>query len=220
MGRNAGWLTAAAALARVNGGVGADLIYLCEREFDEAKFIGDVKEKLNQKTGILVAVSEGLKDSSGAYLSERVATDEIDGFGHKHLTGAGMVLEKIVRDKIGCKVRSINLNLMQRAAAHIASETDLSEAAQLGQKALYCALNGETGRMAVIQRLCNCPYRISFGSVSANEVANREKTVPKEWISVNGCYVTRDMLNYLKPLIQGQVNLIFELGIPKHYKIY
>lgn len=219
MGRDAGWLTAAAALSRINGGIGADLIYLCENEFDEAKFICDVKEKLDQKPSVLIAVSEGLKDSSG-YVSDRVTSGEYDDFGHKYIAGAGLVLEKIIRKKVGCKVRSIGLNLMQRAAAHIASQTDITESAQLGQKALYCALSGETGRMAAIQRISNQPYRVSYTSVPVSEVANKEKTVPKEWISTNGSYVTQDMLNYLTPLIKGQVNQVYEHGIPKHYKIY
>lgn len=220
MGRDSGWLTAAAALARINGGIGADLIYLCEREFSQEKFINDIREKRKNKSGILVAVSEGLKYSNGEYLSDKISSGEIDDFGHKYIAGVASVLEKIVRKEFGCKVRVVGLNLMQRAAAHIASETDITEALQLGHKALYCALNGETGKMVAVIRVSNQPYVIYYVSVPVSEVANKEKKVPLDWISSNGSYVTRDMLNYLTPLIQGQVYLTYDNGVPKHYKIY
>lgn len=220
MGRDAGWLTAAAAMARISGGIGADLIYLCEKEFDPDKFIHDVKEKLAQKPSILIAISEGIKYSNGSYVSDSVTSGDVDHFGHKYIAGSARVLEQMVRGKIGCKVRSIGLNLMQRSAAHIASETDLSEASLLGQKALYCALHGETGKMVAIQRISDDPYKTDYVTVPVSEVANREKTVPLSWISSSGNYVTQEMMEYLKPLIQGQVNLVYDNGVPKHYTIY
>lgn len=220
MGRDAGWLTAAAAMSRINGGIGADLIYLCEREFDPVIFINDVKEILSQKPSILVAVSEGVRYSDGSYVSDSVSSGDIDNFGHKYIAGSARVLEQMVRKEIGCKVRSIGLNLMQRAAAHIASETDIYESSLLGQKALYLAIQGETGKMVAIQRISNHPYRTDYISVPVSEVANRAKTVPLSWISASGNYVTQDMMNYLKPLIQGQVNLVYDNGVPKHFKIY
>jgi len=220
MGRNAGWLTASAALSRVNGGAGADFIYLCEKSFDNEAFIRDVKEKLAQKSGILVAVSEGLKDDSGAYVSDQISSGAVDNFGHKYIAGAARALEELVRNEIGCKVRSIELNLMQRAAAHIASETDIIEAQMLGQKALSCALNGETGRMAAIKRLKSEPYRVEFISVPVNEVANHEKTVPLSWITPNGHDVTEDLIAYMKPLIQGETNVKYANGIPVQIKLY
>lgn len=220
MGRNAGWLTAAAALSRVNGNAGADLIYLCEKDFDNARFISDVKEKLAQKPGILVAVSEGVKDSNGNYVSDQISSGAVDNFGHKYIAGAARALEQLIRNEIGCKVRSIELNLMQRSAAHIASETDIIESLMLGQKALCCALSGETGRMAAIQRLSDKPYRVEFISVPVNEVANHEKIVPMNWITPDGHDVTAEMMDYLKPLIQGETNLKYENGIPKQIKLY
>jgi 6-phosphofructokinase 1 len=120
MGRNAGWLAACAALSRINGNPGADLIYLCEKEFDPDRFITDVKEKLAKKSGILIAVSEGIKDREDNYISSLMSSGETDNFGHKYIAGAARVLEHLVRKEIGCKVRSIELNLMQRSAAHIA----------------------------------------------------------------------------------------------------
>ncbi len=220
MGRNAGWLTASAALARLNGGSGADLIYLCEKDFDNARFINDVKEMLAVKPGILVAVSEGVKDSEGNYVSDQMSSGAVDNFGHKYIAGAARALEQMVRNEIGCKVRSIELNLMQRAAAHIASETDITESLMLGQKALSCALDGETGRMAAIKRLSDEPYRVEFVSVPVNEVANHEKTVPMEWITPDGHDVTKELIAYMKPLIQGETNVKYQNGIPLQIKLY
>lgn len=220
MGRNAGWLTAAAALSRVNNNAGADLIYLCEKDFDNARFISDVKEKLAQKNGILVAVSEGIKDKDGNYVSDQTSSGAVDNFGHKYIAGAARALEQLIRNEIGCKCRSIELNLMQRSAAHIASETDIIESLMLGQKALMCALDGETGKMAAIKRLSDKPYRVEFVSVPVNEVANHEKIVPMDWITPDGHDVTEEMMDYLKPLIVGETNVKFENGIPKVIKLY
>ncbi|MDF2541254.1 MAG: hypothetical protein K0S47_972 [Herbinix sp.] len=220
MGRNAGWLTAAAALARVNGGAGADLIYLCEKDFDNNRFIQDVREQLAKKPGILIAVSEGVKDNNGVYVSDQVSTGAVDNFGHKYIAGAARALEQMIRNEIGCKVRSVELNLMQRAAAHIASETDIIESSMLGQKALRCALDGETGRMAAIRRISDKPYRVEFISVPVNEVANHEKVVPMEWITASGNDVTSELMDYMLPLIQGETNIKYENGIPKQIKLY
>lgn len=220
MGRNAGWLTASAALARINGGSGVDLIYLCEKDFDNARFVRDVKEKLAVKPGILIAVSEGVKDANGAYVSDQISSGAVDNFGHKYIAGAARALEQLVRNEIGCKVRAIELNLMQRAAAHIASETDIVESLMLGQKALSCALDGESGRMAAIQRLSDEPYRVEFISVPVNEVANHEKTVPMNWITPDGHDVTDELIAYMKPLIQGETNVKYANGIPLQIKLY
>ena len=220
MGRNAGWLTAAAALERVNGGTGADLIYLCEKVFDKAQFIEDVRKLQEKKPGVLVAVSEGVKDSTGAYVSDSMSSGAVDNFGHKYIAGAARALEQMVRDEIGCKARSVELNLMQRAAAHIASETDIVESQMLGQKALGLALDGETGKMAAIKRLSDKPYLVEFVPVPVNEVANHEKIVPMEWINERGNDVTEEMMSYLLPLIQGETNLKYENGIPKQIKLY
>ncbi len=220
MGRNAGWLTASSALARVNGGNGPDLIYLCEREFDSESFLRDVKNKLSEKPGVLVAVSEGIKDKSGAYVSDIISSGAVDNFGHKYIAGAARALEQLVRSRIGCKVRSVELNLMQRAAAHIASETDISESVMLGQKALSCAINNETGRMAAVKRISNAPYLVEYISVPVNEVANHEKTVPSSYIAPTGNDVTQEMMEYLRPLIRGEINLKYENGIPRQLVLF
>jgi len=220
MGRNAGWLTASSALARVNGGPGPDLIYLCEKEFDDDRFIEDIKKKQADKPGLLVAVSEGIKYKDGSYVSDSMSSGAVDNFGHKYIAGAARALEQLVRNRIGCKVRAVELNLMQRAAAHIGSETDIIESTMLGQKAVNCALNGETGKMAAIKRVSNDPYRVEFISVPVSEVANHEKTVPLDWITPEGNDVTEEMMAYLRPLIIGETNVKYENGIPKHLRLY
>ena len=220
MGRNAGWLTAASALARANGGPGPDLIYLCENVFDYDKFIQDIKNKLAIKPGLIVAISEGIKDSTGGYVSDSMSSGAVDNFGHKYIAGSARALEQLVREKIGCKVRAVELSLMQRSAAHIASETDIMESLMLGQKAFDCVVNNETGKMAAIKRLSDNPYRVEFTSVPVSEVANHEKIVPKEWITPEGNDVTEEMMTYLKPLIMGEINIKYENGIPKQYRLY
>lgn len=219
MGRNAGWLTAASALARANGGPGPDLIYLCENVFDYDKFIQDIKDKLAIKPGLIVAISEGIKDSTGGYVSDSMSSGAVDNFGHKYIAGSARALEQLVREKIGCKVRAVELSLMQRSAAHIASETDIMESLMLGQKAFDCVVNNETGKMAAIKRLSDNPYRVEFTSVPVSEVANHEKIVPKEWITPEGNDVTEEMMTYLKPLIMGEINIKYENGIPKQYRL-
>lgn len=220
MGRNAGWLTAATALSRQNGNPGVDLIYLCEIPFDSVKFINDVKEKLAKKSGILVAVSEGLKDSNGTYISDHTSSGAVDNFGHKYIAGAARALEQLIRREIGCKVRSIELNLMQRSAAHMASDTDINESMMLGQKALSCALDLESGKMAAIKRISDVPYHIEFITVPVSEVANHEKVVPLDWITPDGCDVTGEFIAYMKPLIQGETKVKYKNGIPVQLKLY
>lgn len=220
MGRNAGWLTAASALARVNGGPGPDLIYLCEKDFDNDKFIQDIKDKLAVKPGVLVTISEGIKYSDGSYVSDSISSGAVDNFGHKYIAGSARALEQLVRNEIGCKVRAIELNLMQRAAAHIASETDIIESQMLGQKAFDCVVNGVTGKMAAINRLGDNPYQVEFTAVDVSQVANHEKTVPTDWITPEGNDVTEEMMTYLRPLIMGEVNIKYENGIPKQLRLY
>jgi len=220
MGRDAGWLTAASALARVNGGPGPDLIYLCEKEFDDDKFIEDVKKRQAVKPGVLVVVSEGIRYKDGSYVSDLISSGAVDTFGHKYTAGAARALEQIIRKRIGCKVRAVELNLMQRAAAHITSETDIMESVMLGLKAVDCAVNGETGRMTAIKRLSNDPYRVEYISVPVSEVANREKKVPPEWITPEGNDVTEEMMAYLRPLIIGETCVKYENGIPRYFRLY
>lgn len=219
MGRNAGWLTAASALSRENGGSGPQLIYLCERTFDTERFIEDVKDCLSRKNAVVVAVSEGVKNADGSYLSESKGRG-VDVFGHAALSGTAKVLEGLVKEKIGCKVRSIELNLMQRCAAHLASANDLSESKMLGMTAADRALNGISGQMAVVVRKQNQPYRVSYGTADIGLVANYEKKVPDAWINQEGNDVTEEMMEYLRPLVRGEVYPMTNSGIPVHLSLY
>lgn len=219
MGRNAGWLTAASALSRENGGTGPQLIYLCERAFDTEQFISDVKACLAKRNAVVVAVSEGLKNADGSYLSESKGRG-VDVFGHAALSGTAKVLEGLVKEKIGCKVRSIELNLMQRCASHLASANDLSESKMLGMTAADRALNGISGEMAIVERLSSAPYRVRYGTTDIALVANLEKKVPDSCIHPQGNDVTEQMLEYLCPLVHGEVQVPMCGGVPVHLELY
>ncbi len=216
MGRNAGWLTASSALARLCGGKGPDLIYLCERPFSCEQFLNDVRDKLETQSSVLIAVSEGIHDENGVYISEQTQSGQVDNFGHKYIAGAARFLEEMIRNAIGCKVRSIELNLMQRAAGHIASTTDLEESYMLGSKAVIAMLEGKTGEMSAIRRLPTKDYKIETFSIPIEQIANHEKKIPLSWINEAGNDITPELMNYLVPLIQGEVNVRYQNGIPMH----
>lgn len=217
MGRNAGWLTAAAALAEGKNGSVPYLIYLEENVFDMDKFIDDVREMLIDNTAVMVAVSEGIHDSEGRFICEQGNADkELDVFGHNKLAGTGKILEEAVKEKIGCKVRSIEFNLLQRCASHIMSKTDIEESKKLGENAVSLAVNGRSGEMSTLTRADGMEYKVSYSGVDISEVANQEKKVPKEWINSDGNGVTKEMLDYLKPLIQGEIANLYVDGIPKY----
>jgi 6-phosphofructokinase len=220
MGRNAGWLTAASALSRSNGGHGPNLIYLCEPVFSVQGFLSDVRRELETHDSVLVAVSEGIRDKDGIYISEQVQSSTVDNFGHSYIAGSARVLEDAVRNEIGCKVRSIELNLMQRCAAHLASSVDIQESRMLGMTACQCALEGKSGLMAAVKRISDAPYKVEFTTVPVDTVSNKEKKVPAEFINPQGNDVTEKMMDYLLPLIQGETPVIYENGIPKYLELY
>ena len=216
MGRDAGWLTTAAALPKISGGKAPDLIYLPEATFDPDKFINDIIEIQKDHPAVLVAISEGIRFADGRYVGEGMAARKVDAFGHVALSGAGKVLEELVKDKIGCKARSIELNLPQRAAAHIASKTDITESVSVGKHAVECALKGETGVMVTIDRAASDEYSVSFGSADISGIANGVKGVPSEYINEEGNGITDACIRYLAPLIMGELDVIYEAGMPKH----
>lgn len=216
MGRNAGWLTAASALSRVGGVEGPDLIYLCEIPFQKASFIEKIKTLLLEKDAVVIAISEGVQDTEGNYLSAGSGIEEVDAFGHNQVAGAANKLVKLVKDEIGCKVRSIELNLMQRCAGHLISKTDIEESIALGRTACKGALDQKSGMMAAVKRLSNHPYQVDFELVPIELVANQEKKVPLSMINLEGNDVNQEMVDYLYPLIQGEVNIVYAHGIPKH----
>jgi len=218
MGRDAGWLTASAALAALNG-EGPDLIYLPERVFDEDSFVNDVKERLKDHPAILVAVSEGIRFANGEYVGAGTQSGAVDVFGHKYLAGTGKVLESIIKNRIGCKVRSVELSLTQRCASHIASLTDINESVTVGKGAVEAAIGGKTGVMMTIDRVAVDEYSTIVGCADIAGIANAIKTVPDEYINEDGNGITEAGINYLKPLIMGELSLEYVNGLPKHFVI-
>lgn len=217
MGRNAGWLTAAAALARNEYNNLPQLIYLPEVPFDKKAFINDVKAELAKTNNVVIAVSEGIKDKDGNYIQNDTATK--DKFGHTQLSGAGKALELLVIEELGLKCRSVELNIVQRCAAHTSSKTDLDESESLGRMAVKFALDGESGIMPVLKRLSNNPYKCEIEFSKLSEIANKERLVPTEWITDNGNDVTDEMVQYLKPLIMGEINVEYKDGLPVYENI-
>lgn len=214
MGRDAGWLTAAASLAKTSYGLGPDFIYLPEVAFDTDAFLEDVTKKMQTKRNILIAISEGIRDKDGNYIS--ASGSAVDSFGHSQLSGAGKTLEYLIADKLGVKVRSIEINLPQRCAAHLSSATDLEESAQLGRTSVSAALKGHTGEMSVILRQSNVPYRVSYQTENIEKIANEVKNVPRDFINEQGNNVTEKMHHYLLPLIQGEPEITYANGIPEY----
>ena len=217
MGRNAGWLTASSALARTSYSHAPDLIYLPETPFCLDAFVGDVKAIQQQRKNVIVAVSEGIKDKNGNYIS--ATQTAVDAFGHKQLCGAGKTLENYLKEKLGCKVRSVELNVLQRSASHIASKTDIDESIMIGKAAVKSALEGKTAQMVCYHRMSNDPYYIDIVSHAIEDIANKEKLVPRNWINEAGNDVTEDMLRYLQPLIEGETLLSYSQGIPSYCDI-
>lgn len=217
MGRNAGWLTASSALARTEERRVPQLIYLCENVFDEEKFIEDVNKALEKENNIIVAVSEGVKDATGHYVGEETKSGKEDAFGHKYLSGIGKYLEGLVGNRIGCKVRSVELNILQRCAGYMLSETDIIESRNLGAFAAVSAIRGESGKMSALKRICDDPYQVEIELADLSKIANFEKKVPMEWINEEDNDIKDDLLTYLKPLIQGEVQIPYENGVPRHF---
>ena len=213
MGRDAGWLAASSCVLRANGEPAPHLIYLPEGEFSPEKYLEDVRKAQLRYKAVIVAVSEGI--TAGGVTSEVV-----DAFGHKYLSGVGKWLEGYTKEHIGCKVRSIELNVMQRCSSHIASLTDLNEAERIGREAVKAALTyGESGVMMAFRRISNKPYRVEIVTADISKIANQEKKFPREWINPEGNNVTVDALNYFLPLIQGEPQLEFRNGIPVHFRL-
>lgn len=214
MGRHAGWLTAASAMARKFEGDNPVLIYLPESDFDFEQFASDVDSALQKRSSIIICVSEGLSDSNGKFICEYADEARLDTFGHKMLTGSGKMLENFVRDRFGVKVRSIELNVSQRCSGMLASAVDIEESVQAGIKGVKTALEGITGMMIAFKRTADSPYTMECVTVDVNEVCNKEKLFPYEWISKNGTDVTDDFLTYALPLIQGEPERKMEGGRP------
>ena len=216
MGRDAGWLTAASALGRSVTGQEPDLVYLPERVFDYDEFFADVRAALAKHPNVVVAVSEGLRLADGHYVGEGTQSGSVDAFGHKYLAGTGKALELAVKAEIGCKVRSVELNLPQRCAAHLVSAQDIEESVATGRAAVAAAVSGVSREMMVIRRTSDAPYTYEIGHEDIFKIANQIREVPAEFINDRGNGVTDACVDYLLPLIKGERYPAYENGLPKY----
>lgn len=219
MGRHAGWLAASSCCIRYNGESAPHLIYLPETTFSIEKFLADVKKQMKLHKAVIVVVSEGVKTAEGKFAAEEFQSGQIDSFGHAYLSGIGKFLEKLVAAEIGCKVRSIELNVMQRCSSHIASQEDINSAEAIGEAAVDAALEGKSGCMMTFVRDGSRPYSYHIGTADAAKAANSEKMFPIEWINAEGNDVSDEALYYFLPLIQGEVMPIMNNGMPTHLVI-
>ena len=218
MGRHAGWLAGASALATAYG-AGPDLIYLPEVDFDMDQFLTDVERIYKEKGNCMVAVSEGIHYADGSFVSE-AKTSATDGFGHAQLGGLASLLAQVVKEKTGAKVRGIELSLLQRCGAHLASKTDVDEAFMAGEVAVLSAVGGETGKMVAFAReYVDGKYNCVPKLVPLTSVANFEKKVPAEWILPDGKGVTQDFIDYALPLIQGEPERATENSLPRYARL-
>ena len=217
MGRHAGWLTAASALARKYTGDNPLLIYLPETAFDQEEFLKAVENSFEKNCNVIVCVSEGIHDDKGTFICEYDNSVGTDTFGHKMLAGCGKYLENLVRNRLGVKARSVELNVSQRCSASMMSATDQQEAIKAGEFGVQAALNGETGKMIsfIRKETSDGTYIMECGLEDVNAICNEEKTVPSEWITEDGSDVTEAFINYARPLIQGTVQIpCGEDGLP------
>ena len=215
MGRHAGWLTAASALATYMGS-GPDLIYLPEVAFDMDKFLDEVEDVYKRRGYCLVAVSEGVHYADGSFVSN-ASTSATDGFGHAQLGGLASLLSFVVADRCHAKVRGIELSLLQRCGAHLASQTDIEEAYMAGETAVYCATEGITDKMIAFEReYVDGKYVCKTKLMDLADVANAEKKFPAEWINEEGNGVKKEFLDYVLPLIQGEPEIPRKDSLPEY----
>ena len=220
MGRNAGWLTGAAALATGEDCEGPDMLFLPEITFDVDHFMKKVTDLQKVKKSVVVAISEGVKVADGRYVCELTDNiDYVDAFGHKQLTGTSRYLAGRISKEMGCKTRAIEFNSLQRCASHIVGRVDITEAFQVGGAAVKAAFEGETGKMIILKRVSDDPYICVTDIYDVHKIANIEKKVPREWINEAGDYVTQDFVNYVRPLIQAELTPIMVDGLPRHLRL-
>ena len=217
MGRDAGWLTAASVLARNSYSRAPHLIYLPEHPFSKEQFIEDIKAQFKQREHIVIAVSEGIRLADGRYICELGSSgDYVDAFGHKQLAGTATYLANFLAAECGCKTRAVELSTLQRSASHMASRVDIDEAFMVGGAAVKAADEGDTGKMIVIDRVSDDPYMATTGIYDVHRIANEEKVVPRNWMNKDASYVTKDFVDYISPLIQGDYQPIMVNGLPRH----
>lgn len=215
MGRHAGWLTAASALARKFENDNPVLIYLPETDFDQDAFIEKVRESLETTSNLVVCISEGIHNAEGKFVCELASDVGVDTFGHKMLSGSGKYLENLVKERLGVKVRSVELNVSQRCSSTMLSKADQKEAVASGAFAVSKAIEGITGVMITFIREEGEEYHLTYGTSDVNNICNKEKTVPRSWINEDGTDVTEEFIKYARPLVQGNVVVETEDGLPK-----
>jgi len=215
MGRHAGWLTAASALARTDMDPNPLLIYLPEAAFDQDAFMKQIQDSFKTMNNLIVCISEGIHDKTGTFICEYDSNVGVDNFGHKMLAGSGKYLENLIKSELGIKVRSIELNVPQRCSSSCLSGTDLNEAVASGRAGVRFALDGMTAKMVAFNRISDDPYALSYAPVAVDSVCNLEKAVPASWIIKNGTDVSDEFIKYARPLIQGSVDVPQEDGLPK-----
>ncbi len=220
MGRNAGWLTASASLAKAEDCEGVDMLCLPETPFSIDDFLNKIEKLQRNKRSIVIAVSEGIKLPDGRYVCE-LSDDAkfIDAFGHRNLTGTARYLSNVLAKNIDTKVRSIEFSILQRCAGHLTSRTDITESYQVGGAAVRAAFNGQTGKMVALKRISNDPYQCTTELYDVHDVANLEKKLPREWITKNGTDVTEEYHRYARPLIQAELTPIYINGLQRHIKL-
>lgn len=214
MGRHAGWLTASSVLARKHGEDNPLLIYLPESPFEFEQFSADLKNASEKSQTVVVCVSEGIADSAGHFICEYSNEAQLDTFGHKMLTGCGEILENYIRNQFGVKVRSVELNVSQRCSGMIVSGQDMKEAEEAGAFGVRSALDGVNGMMVAFKRACDEPYLMECFLADVNEICNKEKTFPAEWITKGGTDIGPEFLSYVLPLIKGEAERKMENGLP------
>ena len=218
MGRHAGWLAGSAALATLCGS-GPDLIYLPEVDFDLDSFYADVEAMYKKNGKVFIAVSEGIHYADGSFVSE-AKTSATDGFGHAQLGGLASLLASLLQARTGAKVRGIELSLLQRCGAHLASQTDIDEAYGAGKEAVEQAVNGVTGKMVAFRReYVDGKYSCKFELLPLESVANFEKKVPLEWLNDEHNGLKQEFIDYVLPLIQGEPVLPLENALPRYARL-
>lgn len=214
MGRNAGWLTASAALAR------PDLIYLPENPLDLDELSAQIERVRKDRPSVVIALSEGVENAKGEVYCELAGLNgPTDSFGHRSFTGAGRYVAEQAAARIGGRMRVVEFSVLQRCAAHLASKTDNDEAFECGRVGVQAGLHGENGKMVSIQRKAGIGYEAHYVLVDVHEAANLAKRIPNEWIDNESHQMKTPFLDYVTPLVQGEMDLVFENGLPKHFSL-
>ena len=219
LGRNTGWLAGSCALAKRSEEDAPHLIYFPEIPFSLDKFVKDVRAVYHKIGGVFIVVSEGLRDEKGNYLCARKDRVSTDAFGHPELEGISSYLKAVIESRLKLKTRTIKPDICQQSAMHFVSKVDLEEAYLVGREAVKSALKGKSGYMITIRREKGRAYKRRTSAAKLSLVANMEKRVPRRWINRKGNFVTREFIEYVRPLIQGEVDTPIQSGLPYYSRL-